>query len=1109
MLLIRTFSAAGFEAASRTLGPGKAVALLAYLSASPTRSTPRRDAFHLLYSDDSAHNADAFRQLLASLRKLLPGTFVTSGDLLQLTEALPSDRQAFLDAAARGDHEEALALYTAEFFDPFDEPGCDGFRRWAHEERLRLRRRFEGVAECVVRRQLARAEFDGALASATSVAQRFPGLAVSARLLIETLLLSGRAGDIRATLTDLGATRVGAASSSNPRALDQLIDALSALARTYRLGDPSRPLIGREPEFRSIVEAWNTARTGAGGTVLVSGPRGGGASRLLANLAIRLRIDTPSCIGPMTVEPDADETASIARQLAVAILPLPGALGTTPQHYLVLKRLASGEPVDADAPADRQARMVVEALIDGLRAASEEAPVAVLIDTRTNAVSDAARMLSELSARLRSARVLFVITSSEPLASVIETTSREQLALTGLDPDQITILAASAGTTLSAADTAAMHAETGGLPGLLRARFDAPDVRAASPAGTPRSGSTSAPAPDRPVPVTVRSWYRRPLSRAVSVAVLSVVGLIVTTRAIRSADATVPEESFTVFTWQDDSVTTETFVIGDDDTTAMAARFRNRGAHRRWLLDRVPERIRISPDSSMIAVQIETNGPNTMDIIGLTGDTTVDLASGPTDDTTPDWSPDGRLLAFSSNRWSTTGNDACDIGVREMRTGTISRVTSGPDCDIGPRWTIDGRGLAFLRQFHTGTTEAAICTLPTFDATTTCTPVDSTLHGVQLIGWQSETSILYAARTGTSSVINAMDITTRRSIPINSTVAVVEAELSPSRRYIACWCSSFRDSLPRILLLDLTGGRPLYDIEVAPDAPFRQIAWHTRGALRADDPADRIAFLRRLDSASNAAARSARSADTLTEARAKMQRSRGVIAQALRQLPVPPAPVEWTPTPERPGAALLEERWDIIDTARWVPFGLPRPRASRALNGFDPGGDGSYPSGLYLREAFTAPQGFVVEARVSARISLPQWQGFTIFAESDRYASAIGRWNHRDGWLPLPKTQMFFESGIQYPGPEGGDRAMRLSLSGAGGTALVPISPAVGDGRDVVWRVEYGADSVMTVFANGMRVASRPYAPTRDGRYRLFLWGHSVESAVRVRYLRVWGLGGR
>jgi hypothetical protein len=270
-----------------------------------------------------------------------------------------------------------------------------------------------------------------------------------------------------------------------------------------------------------------------------------------------------------------------------------------------------------------------------------------------------------------------------------------------------------------------------------------------------------------------------------------------------------------------------------------------------------------------------------------------------------------------------------------------------------------------------------------------------------------------------------------------------------------------------------------------------------------------VALLRRLDRETMASAPVNRSADTLTRARALIHENRAEVAKAARERVLPPAPADSAMSDNADMQPLIDDRWTTIDTTRWVPFGLPRPRAGSQIGGLDPGGDGSYPSGLYLRAPFQASNGFVVEARISVPITLAYWQGITIVAASEDYARAVGKWSHREGTWPRPLAEEVYESGIQYPAFEGGTRAMTMGVNSARHTLLAPISPVAGDGRDVVMRIEYGADSMMTVFANGLRMARRRYVPTKDGRYRLFVLGHSVETAVRVRRLRVWVMGAR
>ena len=59
---------------------------------------------------------------------------------------------------------------------------------------------------------------------------------------------------------------------------------------------------------------------------------------------------------------------------------------------------------------------------------------------------------------------------------------------------------------------------------------------------------------------------------------------------------------------------------------------------------------------------------------------------------------------------------------------------------------------------------------------------------------------------------------------------------------------------------------------------------------------------------------------------------------------------------------MLDETWMNVDTSRWVPFGVPRPRASVSLSGLDPASDGNDPSGVYSRNSFTIDSRLVIEA---------------------------------------------------------------------------------------------------------------------------------------------------
>lgn len=74
------------------------------------------------------------------------------------------------------------------------------------------------------------------------------------------------------------------------------------------------------------------------------------------------------------------------------------------------------------------------------------------------------------------------------------------------------------------------------------------------------------------------------------------------------------------------------------------------------------------------------------------------ITSGPYDDSEPAWSPDGRLLAFTSNRTQEPdANDNSDVFVIEAKAGQKPRaVTASPATDRDPAFSPDGRWLAYL-----------------------------------------------------------------------------------------------------------------------------------------------------------------------------------------------------------------------------------------------------------------------------------------------------------------------------------------------------------------------------------------------------------------------------
>ncbi|HSB62257.1 MAG TPA: S9 family peptidase [Vicinamibacteria bacterium] len=76
----------------------------------------------------------------------------------------------------------------------------------------------------------------------------------------------------------------------------------------------------------------------------------------------------------------------------------------------------------------------------------------------------------------------------------------------------------------------------------------------------------------------------------------------------------------------------------------------------------------------------------------------VQVTSGPYDDGEPAWSPDGRLIAFTSNRSAQPDlNHNSDVFVVAPEAGATPRaLTTSPGEDKSPAWSPDGRLVAYL-----------------------------------------------------------------------------------------------------------------------------------------------------------------------------------------------------------------------------------------------------------------------------------------------------------------------------------------------------------------------------------------------------------------------------
>ena len=376
----------------RLIGPGKPLALLAYLALSTRRRAPRRALGQLLWPEsDDARSQSSLRQALFWIRHRIGAeAVVDESGYLVLAAHIVVDVDELIRSLEARDHHAALTAYRGRLLPNFDVRESDEFMDWLAQQQLTLGRRLTaGITAILGIDRLVSA--DERLALTAILVEVAPDDDENWLARFQALLACSQFAQLEAEGASLRAAR-----AADGRRLHPDLVATLTKARDREAGAPSRgslgatllPFTGRLTELNALTGLLKRALQGEPQVAEVVAPSGYGKSRLLDafdGIAVSAGAGVIAFRVPIT---DRHESYSFIAVLAARLMQMPGAAGMSPEWKRLLADVCEGA---MQKPGDAlHARRLAVALVDVITAVCDEAPLALLLDD-VDAIDPASR----------------------------------------------------------------------------------------------------------------------------------------------------------------------------------------------------------------------------------------------------------------------------------------------------------------------------------------------------------------------------------------------------------------------------------------------------------------------------------------------------------------------------------------------------------------------------------------------------------------------------------------------------------------------------------------------------------------------------------------------
>ncbi|MGH7582422.1 MAG: AAA family ATPase [Gemmatimonadales bacterium] len=478
------------------------------------------------------------------------------------------------------------------------------------------------------------------------------------------------------------------------------------------------------------------------------------------------------------------------------------------------------------------------------------------------------------------------------------------------------------------------------------------------------------------------------------------------------------------------------------------------------------------------------------------------------DDVAPSWAPDGRAVVFQSTRWSPPDDATFNLGIIDMRTRQVRRLTSGSASDELPRWSPDGTRIAFLRT-PSVLAPTEVCWITPDGLRERCRTFATNVEHV--LGWLDSRTLAVTLGAGDAGQLASVNLIDGRS-DVLATGRVGDASLSPDGRWVACICGNASERMgdPPIAVFPIrdAGNRR----NVGGPSKSAQLFWYAASPrpwlrnIRIVAPSGPITIgaryrLRVIGSGSDGAALtipedvlSWRSSDTsvasVDSAGYVNPRSPGSTwmtasaggwrSDSIRIAVGVHAPV-----------AIHDEKWDTTWPGRWTIFGtapLPAAVQDTALGrAFTPNGNGTYDNGVVSRKRFAAKDGLGIEAVIESPVTRSKWQ-------------RIGMSFMRVDSLTPGGPGGIGACAMQNPSDEGWAYVHSIRLSS--GDASVPA--VLASGKPFRVRLQLFPDGTCGLAINGQVIERSTPRFRTDLSYSIVLKGESVRTRMLVGPLTIW-----